>query len=1329
MCQMNYLLLLFSYMLPLATSLSLFGFYSANLTLTASFSNLYQADTISDAQIAHAAGQKTLLLVYDAFFMSVPNQIILRPDWSSSWEALATQAAPLVTSGVLYGFNLGDELVWNCLDPVNLTIAANAVRSSFPTSSGAILWYNEATPPLQSDIDGCGHKNLNFSIPLALDIFSTDLYHMNGPVIGWVESTVKSFYETYIYPRLSSSQKVMLVPGSFGSTANVYPNGSYVCDQHCYDLMCALDANDFYTWAQADPRVVAIMPWNWEGCPGCKECCKDELGTNVQPLATAAWSAIGQKIISSLSSSSSSRSSRSISSSNTLSVKTSPTVIVKTSTPRDTLLDESWRYYYGPGNASTFPLESFNDTLWMQINVPFDGSALPLIPRSEDTINAPVLEIRNGTWLFNRGDNVDWASKNFDDSTWTQTIVPADWRDPPLNFEDYNATGWYRRHFSVQEFQINAAMEGNLRIALGTIASLDQTYLNGQLIGSNYPAGDPDNVGKNCFQFGIYRQYSVPSDLLVSNGGDNVIAVRVTSPGGPKSINNGSTFPGGLFDIAWGDQRIGALDPGASIGMKATGYSVGGYSWYRRIIYTPTNVSEEGWRVFLRFDGVYMLSDTFVNGVFVATHPYGYTTHQYDITSFLHNTTGASNVIAVRVNNKGANSRWYSGSGIYRHVWLTVVPPLHIQLWGVGIDTNVIPGSSATAIVTVSLENDGSSVSNPSVILATLFDPYGTAIASKSIDVPTMQSGEVMNATLPIFSVDTPSLWGLETPLLYTLQAQLQDLVTGALDVVNQTFGFRSIAFSTERGFELNGVTVKLQGGCVHHDNGIIGSAAIDAADWRRVYSLKSLGYNAIRTSHNPVSESFLDAADALGVLVMEEAFDCWSDGKNSDDYHVYFNDWWTRDVYSMVRRDRNHPSIIMWSIGNEIPMKETTEGIALAHNISDWIRMLDPVSGRAITSAIAGLNDKDDPYISALDIPGYNYEDNWSTDYWTDHVRVPNRIMVGTESFPTASFQMWNQVWNLSFVIGDFIWTAIDYIGESAIGSNGYDTPDLLACPGFSPEPFPYHISFCGDVDIAGMRKSQSHYRSVLWNNTQLELVVHHPVASGQSEQIAVWGWEDSRISWTWPGFENKTISIRVYTQYPAVALFLNGVKIIGPNTVGKNNQFTLYADILYQPGILSAVPYNLDGTLIKGVSNVSLQTAGKPALISLSVDRSTVIADRRQLVYVTATVIDSKGVTVPTASGLPSEYQYNLPVVNISFTVESTPVGAGHLYAVGTGDPIDANVMVGASSRTAYRGYVVAIIQPGGNPGVLPEKGTIRVKASANGLPDAFIEIQVVS
>ena len=211
--------------------------------------------------------------------------MVLRPDWQASWGALAAQAAPLLESGVIMGFNLGDELVWNCLDPANLTIAANAVRASFPA---AILWYNEATPPLANDIDSCGHTHVNYSIPAALDIFSTDIYHMDGAVDGWVAANVKPFYEAHIFPRLGASQRVMLVPGSFGSDVNKFPNGSYICDRECYDRMCALDANDFYAWAAQDERIVAVMPWNWAGCPGCATCCRDELGTDVQPLATAA---------------------------------------------------------------------------------------------------------------------------------------------------------------------------------------------------------------------------------------------------------------------------------------------------------------------------------------------------------------------------------------------------------------------------------------------------------------------------------------------------------------------------------------------------------------------------------------------------------------------------------------------------------------------------------------------------------------------------------------------------------------------------------------------------------------------------------------------------------------------------------------------------------------------------------------------------------------------------------------------------------------------------------------------------------------------------------
>ena len=285
-----------------ARGVSLFGFYSADLSATAAFSNLFQADSVADVQSAHAAGQRVLLLTYDAFFTSVPSRMVLRPDYEARWAALAAQAAPLLADGSLYGFNLGDELIWNCLDPANLTVAADAVRASFAT---AVIWYNEATPPLQSGIDSCGHTGLNVTVPSSLDIFSTDLYHMDGEVDGWVEAHVRPFYEAYIYPRLRPGQQVMLVPGSFGSNVNHFPNGTYVCDKNCYDEMCAADALDFLAWAKADAKVLAIMPWNWAGCPPCNgsrwtppdTCCMDELGTDVMPLARAAWAAVGREII------------------------------------------------------------------------------------------------------------------------------------------------------------------------------------------------------------------------------------------------------------------------------------------------------------------------------------------------------------------------------------------------------------------------------------------------------------------------------------------------------------------------------------------------------------------------------------------------------------------------------------------------------------------------------------------------------------------------------------------------------------------------------------------------------------------------------------------------------------------------------------------------------------------------------------------------------------------------------------------------------------------------------------------------------------------------
>eukprot|EP00048_Salpingoeca_helianthica_P006525 m.99664 g.99664 ORF g.99664 m.99664 type:complete len:308 (+) comp14040_c0_seq1:39-962(+) len=287
----------------LAQGKKYFGYYEAILSETAAYSNIYQSSSLADAVFAkHTYNITSLLLVLDTFFTFIPNRLILRNDWQQSWATFAQQAEPLLANHTIIGFNLGDELVWNCLAPENLTIVANAVRERFPRGR-AIIWYNEATPPLSQDLDSCGHTHLGYKIPTTLDWFSTDIYHMDGVAAGWVNQWVRGFYDQYIFPHLSPGQQVILVPGAFGSDVNHYPNGTYICNRSCYDTMCAYDAQDFATWAANDARVVGVFPWNYNGCPTCNgsrwtpphTCCMDELGARVQPITCATWQRIASE--------------------------------------------------------------------------------------------------------------------------------------------------------------------------------------------------------------------------------------------------------------------------------------------------------------------------------------------------------------------------------------------------------------------------------------------------------------------------------------------------------------------------------------------------------------------------------------------------------------------------------------------------------------------------------------------------------------------------------------------------------------------------------------------------------------------------------------------------------------------------------------------------------------------------------------------------------------------------------------------------------------------------------------------------------------------------
>jgi beta-galactosidase len=439
---------------------------------------------------------------------------------------------------------------------------------------------------------------------------------------------------------------------------------------------------------------------------------------------------------------------------------------------------------------------------------------------------------------------------------------------------------------------------------------------------------------------------------------------------------------------------------------------------------------------------------------------YGYTSFQVDLTPYLN--YGATNVLTVTVDNSHQiNSRWYSGSGIYRHVWLLVAGPVHIRHWGVVVTTPAVTSAEAVirAETTVSSQE---SETRTVTLRSRVFAPDGTAVAQAE-----SQAALAAGTTQAIgqeMRVREPRLWSPDAPHLYRLHSEL--LVGGAVvDASETTFGIRTVALDPQRGFLLNGAPLKLKGGCVHHDNGVLGAASYDRAEERKVELHKASGYNAIRCAHNPPAPAFLDACDRLGMLVIDEAFDCWRMGKNAGDYHVAFDEWWQRDIESMVRRDRNHPSVVMWSIGNEVGERDgRSDGGKIARMLADEVRRLDPT--RPVTSALCDTFDgqrkweDSDIVFAALDVGGYNYL--WQR-YEPDHARHPDRLMAGTESFPIEAFDNWAAVKAHPYVIGDFV-DFLDYLGEAGIGRTY--TEDGKPAGVWANT---WHQANCGDLDLCG--------------------------------------------------------------------------------------------------------------------------------------------------------------------------------------------------------------------------------------------------------------------
>jgi beta-galactosidase len=719
-----------------------------------------------------------------------------------------------------------------------------------------------------------------------------------------------------------------------------------------------------------------------------------------------------------------------------------------------------------------------------------------------------------------------------------------------------------------------------------------------------------------------------------------------------------------------------------------------GVCWYRKHFTIPA--FDKGRRLYLDVDGAMSYASVWLNGQYVGGWPYGYASWELDLTPYIK--VGAENVLAIRLDNPPDSSRWYPGGGIYRNVWLVQARPVHVGHWGTYVTTPEVSSSAATVKIQVTVDNDSDSdaivsVKNEIYELKTngTKDESVASINTDGVQIAPHKN-QPSEATI---TLKDPQLWSLENPQLYVVMTSIEQ-DGKLLDQYTTPFGIRTIKFDADKGFFLNGEHVRLNGVCDHADLGALGTAINTRALERQIEILKEMGCNAIRTSHNPPAPELLDLCDRMGMLVMDESFDCWERGKRPNDYHLLFDDWHEKDWRAELRRDRNHPSIILWSIGNEVPNQGTPAGPGIAAELTRIAHQEDPT--RPTTAACDHIASGFDGFQTNLDVFGYNYK---PFEYARVHEANPGLPIFGSETascissrgeyfFPVntnkndgkSGFQMssydlsapyWATIPDTEFkaqdeylfIAGEFVWTGFDYLGEPTPYDGSND---------------PSRSSYFGIVDLAGFKKDRFYLYQAHWRPN---LSMAHIVPQ----------------CWNWPDRGGQITPVFVYTSGDEAELFLDG-KSLGLKKKEQYQYRLCWNDVKYEPGELKVVVYK-NG---KKWATDMVQTTGPAAKLALQPDRDTIRADGRDLSFVTLAVEDKSGLMVPRADNA------------VHFEIS----GPGEIVATDNGDPTDLTSFP-SGDRKAFNGLCLAIVRAKAG-----QTGTIKLTAVSDGLKTASVVIK---